>query len=117
MIGSGCLDLKSRVGSDREMFVMNSKMPDGTLACRLFVKVVPGAKRNEVAGLLGDRLKVRVSAPPEDGKANRAVCALLAGVLGISEKNVSVVAGPASAQKVLQIQGLDAEAVARFFVQ
>ena len=43
----------------------------------LRLKVVPGASRDAVAGPLGDRLKVRVAVAPEDGKANRAVCALV----------------------------------------
>ena len=46
------------------------------------VKVVPGAKQEGVAGVLGDRLKVRVRAPPEDGRANAAVCALVQRLTG-----------------------------------
>jgi len=47
------------------------------------VKAVPGAARDEIAGLLGERLKVRVAAPPEDGKANEAICRVLAAALGL----------------------------------
>ena len=46
----------------------------------LRVKAVPGAKRDAIAGALGDRLKIRVAAPPEDGQANAAIRALLARV-------------------------------------
>lgn len=84
---------------------------DGVL---IDIKAVPGAKRDEVAGVLGERLKVRVSAPPEGGKANRAVCALLAGVLGVRSNRVEVVAGHANPQKTVRVTGVDAgEVLAR----
>ena len=75
-------------------------------ACRLQVKVVPGASRSEVVGLLGAAVKVRVSAPPEGGQANRAVCALLAERLGLPLAQVTVVAGPASPVKVIGLGGI-----------
>ena len=61
------------------------------------LKVVPGASRSQVMGLLGDRLKVRVAAPPEQGKANAAVCALLDAHFGVS--GCRITAGHASAEK------------------
>lgn len=83
-------------------------------ACRLQVKVVPGAARTEVAGLLGDAVKIRVAAPPEGGRANRAVCALLADRLGLPLARVTVVAGPASPVKVIGLVGItETEAKAR----
>ncbi|MBL0871655.1 MAG: DUF167 domain-containing protein, partial [Phycisphaerales bacterium] len=47
------------------------------------VKAVPGSRREEIAGVLGDRLKVRVSAPPEKGKANDAIVELVTGARGV----------------------------------
>ena len=83
-------------------------------ACRLRVKVVPGASRTEVVGLLGAALKVRVSAPPEGGQANREVCALLADRLGLPLAQVTVVSGPASPNKVIGLVGIaETEAKAR----
>lgn len=73
----------------------------------LRVKVVPGAKRDEVVGPLGDRLKIRVSAPPEDGKANRAVCELVARRLGVRESAVRVASGHANAHKTLEVDGVE----------
>lgn len=70
------------------------------------IKAVPGARRSEVAGWLGDRLKVRVSAPPEDGRANRAICELLAAGLGIRPEAVKVVRGASNPQKTLSIEGV-----------
>jgi len=77
----------------------------------LRVKVVPGASRSRVMGLLGDRLKVAVAAPPEDGKANRAVCELLAGQLGVGVRSVTVTAGHTQPQKTLAIMGMTRAAV------
>jgi len=44
----------------------------------LTIKVAPNARKDEIVGLVGQRLKVRVSAPPEEGRANKAVCKLIA---------------------------------------
>ena len=83
-------------------------------ACRLRVKVVPGASRSEVVGLLGAAVKVRVAAPPEGGQANREVCALLADRLGLPLAQVTVVSGPASPNKVIGLVGIaETEAKAR----
>ena len=83
-------------------------------ACRLRVKVVPGAARTEVVGLLGAAVKVRLAAPPEGGQANREVCALLADRLGLPLAQVTVVSGPASPNKVIGLVGIaETEAKAR----
>jgi uncharacterized protein len=84
-------------------------LPDGTPAVRLDVKVVPGARRTEIAGPLGDRLKIRVAAPPEDGKANRAVCELVARELGVKERFVTVLSGQSNPEKTLLILGISAQ--------
>ena len=57
------------------------------------VKVVPGASRSRIAGVLGDRLKIQVAAPPEGGKANRAVAEVLAEWLGVAKSEVELVSG------------------------
>lgn len=80
-------------------------------AARLKVKVVPGASRTEIVGRLGEALKVRVAAPPEGGKANHEVVALLAAKVGLPCAAVSVVSGQASSSKVVAFQGLDAVAL------
>ena len=73
---------------------------------KLAIKVVPGASRNGVAGWLGDVLKVRVTAPPERGKANAAVEATVAEAVGVPAASVRVVAGHTSPRKVIEIAGL-----------
>lgn len=72
------------------------------------VKVVPNSSKARVVGLLGSALKVAVTAPPEQGKANAAVCALLATALGVDRRTVQVTAGHQSAHKRVTITGLDA---------
>lgn len=75
------------------------------------VKAVPGAKRDGVVGWLGDRLKVRVSAPPEGGRANGAICRLIAAELGVRPAAVTVVRGGSSPEKTLAIDGVTLERV------
>ena len=90
--------------------------PDGK-AILINIKAIPGAKRNEISGVLGEgeqaRLKIRISAPPEDGKANKAICKLIAKAMGVKPREVSVVVGPANPEKTLRIESVDAE---RLFV-
>lgn len=68
--------------------------------------MVPGASRSEIAGALGDRLKVRVAAPPERGRANEALVAVLREWLGARE--VEVVAGIMSREKTVRVIGVSA---------
>lgn len=74
----------------------------------LAVKAVPGAARDEVAGWLGDALKVKVRAPAVDGRANAAVCELLARHLGVPRRAVELRQGDTSRLKRFVISGLDA---------
>lgn len=75
------------------------------------VKVVPGASRDRIAGCLGDALKIQVAAPPEKGKANKAVEALLAKALGTRTSDVTVVGGLTTPRKVVRISGARADMV------
>lgn len=84
---------------------------DGSV--RLRVHVQPRASRNEVAGVHGDAVKVRVQAPPVEGAANEAVCSTLALALGVPRRNVAVISGQQSRAKVVAIAGMPLEAVRR----
>jgi uncharacterized protein len=74
---------------------------------RCSVKVVPKSSRNAVAGWVGETLKICVTAPPEKGKANAAVEAVLAEALGVVRERVRIVSGHASPRKTVEIDGLD----------
>lgn len=75
------------------------------------VKVVPGARQDRVVGRLGDAVKVQVSAAPERGRANAAVCAVVADFFGVRVGQVSVVAGLTQARKRVNVEGIGAAAV------
>jgi len=77
----------------------------------LAVKVVPGASREKIVGPLGERLKIAVRKPPEKGKANKAVCALLAETLGLRAGDVAVLRGQTRPEKDLLVRGLTPDEV------
>lgn len=79
----------------------------------LHLKVVPGASRDAIAEVIGERLKVRVTTPPESGRANRAVAALLARPLGVPASALRVVRGHRTARKTLEVRGIEADEVRR----
>ena len=69
----------------------------------------PGAKRTEISGLHGDALKVRVAAPPAEGRANDELVAFLAAALGVPKKSVAVVKGARSRRKTVAIAAPQAD--------
>ncbi len=73
---------------------------------RLRVRVAPSARRSELVGRLGDAWKLRVSAPPERGRANDEVVNLLAAELGLARSEIRVVAGQTTHDKVVEIDRL-----------
>ncbi len=80
---------------------------------RISVTVSPGARRSELLGRHGEGWRARVAAPPERGRANEALCALLGEVLGVPRTAIRVVAGRSGRAKVVDIEGLDAAEVER----
>jgi uncharacterized protein (TIGR00251 family) len=86
----------------------------GGKTIKIHVKVIPSSSRDAIAGWLGEALKVRVSAPPERGRANSAVESVVAAALGVPSNCVRVVSGHASPRKVLEISGVsESEVYAR----
>ncbi len=75
---------------------------DGTLHLRL--KVVPRSSKDPIAGLLDDRLKVTITAPPVDGKANAHLVRWFAKLCGVAKSNVAIVAGETSRNKTIAIR-------------
>jgi uncharacterized protein len=72
----------------------------------LQVKVVPGASRNRVVGMLGDALKVQVAAAPERGKANAAVIEVLAEFFGVKEVQIELISGQTQPRKTFVVNGV-----------
>jgi uncharacterized protein len=75
--------------------------------------VQPRAKRSEVAGERAGAVLVRVAAPPVDGKANAALCALVAELAGVPRSAVTVLRGAGGRDKVLEVRGIEEPALRR----
>ena len=82
-------------------------------SCRLAIKVIPGASRDEICGWLDEMLKVKLSAPPVDGRANDALVEFLAETLGLPRRAIVLVRGETARQKLVRIDGLALEDVKR----
>jgi len=87
----------------------------GSNTIKIAVKVVPGSSKTCIAGWLGEILRIRVAAPPERGKANTAVEALITQLLGLSKGAVRIVKGKKSARKVVEIDSLSLPEIRRRF--
>ena len=81
--------------------------PQATLS----VRVQPRASRNEVAGLVGETLKIRLTAPPVEGEANDACLAFLAKLLDLAPSRLAIIQGTRSRTKVIRITGLTQDEV------
>jgi uncharacterized protein (TIGR00251 family) len=86
----------------------------GAIECRvagdgilLPVKAQPGARRNAIVGEHAGRLKVAVTQVAEKGRANEAICEVIAGSLGVSSGQVSVMTGATSSLKTVRIEDCD----------
>ena len=73
----------------------------------LKLRIVPNARRSEVVGAHGDAIKVKVQAPPVDGKANEALCEFLAEQLQIPARSIEIVGGEKSRDKVVAVADMD----------
>jgi hypothetical protein len=77
--------------------------PQGTVVC---LHVQPRSSRNQIVGLHGESLKIKLTSPPVEGAANKCCCEYLAKIFGIPKSEVSLVAGDKSRQKRILLQGL-----------
>ena len=84
-------------------------VPDG---CTLAVRVHPGARKNSVTGIHAEAVKIALTAPPVDGKANESLTAFLADMLRLPRARIAIVAGLTSRTKTLRITGKSATEVA-----
>ena len=88
---------------------------DDAVVLRLHVQ--PGAGRTAVVGRHGDALKVRVAAPPEGGRANAAVTALVASTLGVKDDQVELTSGQSSRSKRVKVTGVELDDVRRLLTE
>ena len=86
---------------------MRPASPSPSGPARLAVRAVPNAPSDAVVGWIDGALKVKVHAPALDGRANEAVCETVARALGVRRREVRLLQGAASRQKLLAIDGLD----------
>lgn len=84
---------------------------------QLVLHVQPGARATALAGRHGEAIKVRLAAPPVDGRANEALLAFVAERAGVAPRAVRLVRGLASRQKVVEVAGLTPEGAARLFLR
>lgn len=82
-----------------------SRATDGSVVLTLHIQ--PGARKTELAGLHGEALKIRLAAPPVDGKANAALVAFLAKACGVSKSAVELVSGETSRSKRVRVSGVE----------
>ncbi len=75
------------------------------------VKVHPRAKKNAITGMLGDTLKVSLTTPPVEGRANDACIEFFAKLLKVSRSSITIASGHASRNKVIRVAGLSAQQV------
>jgi len=81
----------------------------------LALRVQPRASRDEVAGLYGDRVKLRITAPPVDGAANEHLCRFLARLFGVAPSRVRLLQGTSGRDKLVSLEGVSdlPESIAR----
>ena len=83
------------------------------MVAQLHVRLTPRAKRDAIEGWREGALRVRVVAPPVEGKANEALLRLLAKALDVPVRDLAIVAGTTSRHKTVEVAGLDDETVRR----
>lgn len=92
-----------------------TQVPEGVL---LHLKVLPRSSRNQLAGSHNGELKLKLTAPPVDGAANRCCCEYLAKLLRVPAGSIDIIAGTSSRHKKVLVRGLDsAEAAKRLFAK
>lgn len=95
------------------------KLSDGRRGAALAIRVTPRASRDEIVEVLPDHtVKVRLTAPPVEGKANQALVEFLAGVLGVAKSRIEIVAGQTGRDKLVTIVDMESsEAEAKILSQ
>ena len=97
--------MMSDTGADR------LKLTESPVGIQFNVHVQPRASRNEVCGVQGDELKLRLTSPPVEDAANKCCIEFLARLLGVAKSRVSITAGAKSRHKTVRVTGVDGNTV------
>jgi len=88
------------------------KLHTGKSGAALTIRVTPRARKTEFSGILDDgTLRIRISAPPREGKANKELIKFLSKILGVRKNQIEIVAGERSLDKIVSVLDLSAEQV------
>ncbi len=86
------------------------KLHDGERGAALTIRVTPRARKTEIGGVLDDgTLRIRIAAPPVEGKANKVLIAFLAKVLGVRKNKIEIVAGERGLDKIISVLEMPAD--------
>ena len=89
----------------------NQKKTNQDILTELKIHLIPRSSRNQLVSCTGDQLKIKITAPPVEGRANQALIAFLAKQLGIAKSRVELVGGETSKQKRILIHGLNLDEI------
>jgi len=84
------------------------KKETGSIYTEIETKIIPKSSRNEIVAGEGDIVKIKVTSPPADGKANKAVITLLSKQLNVPKRDIQIVSGEKSRNKKIRIHGISA---------
>ncbi len=94
--------------------MLNIREEGGSVSFK--VRVLPRASKNQLAGLYEDAVKIRLAAPPVEGKANEACRAFIAEILSVPRSQVEIVSGLTGRNKLIKVMGVSAEKVLKAFL-
>jgi hypothetical protein len=89
----------------------NQKKTNQDILTKLKIHLVPRSSRDQLVSCTGDQLKIKITTPPVEGRANQALIAFLAKQLGIAKSRVELVSGETSKQKRILIHGLNLDEI------
>jgi len=88
------------------------RLHNGQIGAALAVRITPRSRKNEIVEILNDgTVKIRLTAPPVEGKANDALISFLSEVIGVPRNQIDIIAGATGREKLVSILNLDAETV------
>lgn len=97
---------------------MKYHLHDGKKGSALAIRVTPRARRNEIVEIMSDgTVRIRLTAPPAEGKANEALVDFLADILDVSKSRIEIVAGVTGRDKLVSVLDMDAEIVHQKILQ